>query len=173
MSAVFCHGAERAIAAMKAAHPEMIVGAGTVLCEEHIDTALDAGADFIVTPGFDAALVRYAIERKVPIFPGCTTATDYHAAYRMGLSVLKFFPAGLSGGVAKIKALSAPFPMFRVMPTGGISLGNLAEYSSCPVVCACGGSYMVTPALIGGKKWDDISALCRHSVDVIREARAK
>ena len=122
-------GAERAIAAMKAAHPEMIVGAGTVLCEEHIDTALDAGADFIVTPGFDAALVRYAIERKVPIFPGCTTATDYHAAYRMGLSVLKFFPAGLSGGVAKIKELSAPFPMFRV--------------------------------------------LCRRSVDVIREARAK
>ena len=166
-------GAECAIAAMKAAHPEMIVGAGTVLCEEHIDTALDAGADFIVTPGFDAALVRYAIERKVPIFPGCTTATDYHAAYRMGLSVLKFFPAELSGGVAKIKALSAPFPMFRVMPTGGISLGNLAEYISCPVVCACGGSYMVTPALIGGKKWDDISALCRRSVEVIREARAK
>ena len=151
----------------------MIVGAGTVLCEEHIDTALDAGADFIVTPGFDAALVRYAIEREVPIFPGCTTATDYHAAYRMGLSVLKFFPAELSGGVAKIKALSAPFPMFRVMPTGGISLGNLAEYISCPVVCACGGSYMVTPALIGGKKWDDISALCRRSVEVIREARAK
>ena len=72
-------GAERAIAAMKAAHPEMIVGAGTVLCEEHIDTALDAGADFIVTPGFDAGLVRYAIERKVPIFPGCTNAVPSSA----------------------------------------------------------------------------------------------
>jgi len=92
---------------------------------------------------------------------------------KLGLNVVKFFPAGVYGGLKAMKSLSAPFPMFRVMPTGGISLDNLAEYISCPVVCACGGSYMVTPALIGGKKWDEISALCRRSVEVIREARAK
>lgn len=166
-------GAERAIAAMKRAHPEMLVGAGTVLCEEHIDAALDAGADFIVTPGLDRDLVHYAGERGVPIFPGCTTATDYHTAYRLGLPVLKFFPAELSGGVAKIKALAAPFPMFRIMPTGGISLENLAAYISCPAVCACGGSYMVTPALIGGGRWDEVTALCRRSVEIITEVRSK
>lgn len=166
-------GAERAIVAMKKAHPEMLVGAGTVLCEAQVDEALGAGADFIVTPGLDPALVHYAQERDAEIFPGCTTATDYHTAYRLGLSMLKFFPAELSGGTEKIKALAAPFPMFSIMPTGGISLDNLARYISCPAVCACGGSYMVTQALIGGKRWDEITELCRRSADIIREVRSR
>ena len=149
----------------------MLLGAGTVLTTEHIDKAIAAGANFIVTPGFDAELVAYCKEKNVPIYPGCTTPTDYHAAYKFGLEIIKFFPAEQSGGLAKIKAMAAPFPMFKVMPTGGISLKNLGEYIGCPVICACGGSYMVTADLIEGGKWDEITELCKKSREIILEAR--
>ena len=165
-------GADTAIRLMKEACPDMLVGAGTVLTKEHVDKALAAGASFIVTPGFDPELVAYCQEKNLPIYPGCTTPTDYHAALKFGLEVLKFFPAEQSGGLAKIKAMSAPFPMFKVMPTGGISLKNLKEYLSCPVICACGGSYMVTADLIDGQKWDEITALCKQSADIVKEARS-
>ena len=164
-------GADTAIRLMKEAHPEMLVGAGTVLTTEHVDKALAAGAEFIVTPGFDGELVQYCQEKGIAIFPGCTTPTDYHAAYKFGLEVLKFFPAEQSGGLAKIKAMNAPFPMFKVMPTGGISLKNLKEYLSAPVICACGGSYMVTADLIENQKWDEIIELCKQSVEIVKEAR--
>ena len=164
-------GADTAIRLMKEAHPEMLVGAGTVLTTEHVDKALAAGAQFIVTPGFDGELVRYCQEKGIAIFPGCTTPTDYHAAYKFGLEVLKFFPAEQSGGLAKIKAMNAPFPMFKVMPTGGISLKNLKEYLSAPVICACGGSYMVTADLIDSQNWDEITELCKKSVEIVKEAR--
>ena len=164
-------GADTAIRLMKEACPDMLVGAGTVLNEEQIDRAIAAGAEFIVSPGLDCELVRYAQSKNIPIYPGCTTPTDYHAACRLGLEVLKFFPAEQSGGLAKIKAMSSPFPMFKVMPTGGISLKNLKEYLSCPVICACGGSYMVTPELIEGQRWDEITELCRKSVQTVKEAR--
>lgn len=165
-------GADVAIRRMKEACPEMIVGAGTVLTAEQVDRAKQAGAEFIVSPGFDAELVAYAQRSGLPVYPGCTTATDYQAALKLGLEVLKFFPAEQSGGLAKIKALSAPFPMFKVMPTGGISLKNLKEYLSCPVVAACGGSYMVAADLIDGQKWDEIIDLCRRSVAIVKEARS-
>ena len=164
-------GADEGIRIMKETCPEMIVGAGTVLTTEHVDKALAAGAEFIVTPGFDPELVAYCQSKNLPIFPGCTTPTDYHAAYKFGLKVLKFFPAEQSGGLAKIKAMSAPFPMFKVMPTGGISLKNLKEYLSCPVICACGGSYMVTADQIDNQKWDEITELCRKSREIVKEAR--
>lgn len=164
-------GADTAIRLMKEAHPNMLVGAGTVLTTEHVDKALAAGAEFIVTPGFDGELVAYCQEKGIAIFPGCTTPSDYHAAYKFGLEVLKFFPAEQSGGLAKIKAMSAPFPMFKVMPTGGISLKNLKEYLSAPVICACGGSYMVTADLIENQKWDEIIDLCKQSVEIVKEAR--
>lgn len=166
-------GAERAVALISRAHPEMLIGAGTVLTEAQVDAAVAAGARFIVTPGLDVQLVRYCQSIDIPIFPGCTTATDYHAAFRLGLEVLKFFPAELSGGVAKIKALAAPFPMFRIMPTGGISLDNLSSYISCHAVCACGGSYMVTPELIENGRWKEITELCCKSVRLIKEARGE
>lgn len=164
-------GADEAIRLMKEACPDMLVGAGTVLTIEHVDKAIAAGAQFIVTPGFDPDLVAYCCEKGMPIYPGCTTPTDYHAALKFGLKVLKFFPAEQSGGLAKIKAMSAPFPMFKVMPTGGISLKNLKEYLSCPVICACGGSYMVTADLIENGKWDEITDLCKKSVEIVKEAR--
>ncbi|MBQ2939176.1 MAG: bifunctional 4-hydroxy-2-oxoglutarate aldolase/2-dehydro-3-deoxy-phosphogluconate aldolase [Clostridia bacterium] len=164
-------GADTAIRLMREACPEMLVGAGTVLTTEQVDKALAAGAQFVVTPGFDPELVAYCQQKDLPIYPGCTTPTDYHAALKFGLEVLKFFPAEQSGGLAKIKAMSAPFPMFKVMPTGGISLKNLKDYLSCPVICACGGSYMVTADLIDNQKWDEITALCKQSADIVKEAR--
>ncbi len=164
-------GADTAIRLMKEACPEMIVGAGTVTATEHIDATLAAGGQFIVTPGFDPELVAYAQKKNLPIFPGCTTPTDYHAALKFGLEVLKFFPAEQSGGLAKIKAMSAPFPQFKVMPTGGISLKNLSEYISAPVIAACGGSYMVTAELIENQRWDEITRLCKKSREIVDAAR--
>ena len=164
-------GADTAIRLMKEACPEILAGAGTVMTTEQVDKAVAAGAEFIVTPGFDPEIVAYCCEKNIPIFPGCTTPTDYHAAYKFSLEVVKFFPAEQSGGLDKIKAMSAPFPMFKVMPTGGISLKNLGEYISCPVICACGGSYMVTADLIDNQKWDEIAELCKKSVEIVKEAR--
>ena len=124
-----------------------------------------------MTPGFDGELVAYAQERNIPIYPGCTTPSDYHAALKFGLELIKFFPAEQSGGLKKIQAMSAPFPGFKVMPTGGISLKNLAEYIKSPVIAACGGSYMVTADLIENQRWDEITQLCRQSRSIIEEAR--
>ena len=164
-------GAAKAIKIMSDAYPEMLVGAGTVMCEEQVDEAIVAGAKFIVTPGLDVEIVKYCQKKGIAVFPGCTTPTDYHAAYRLGLKVLKFFPAEQSGGLSKIKAMAAPFPMFKVMPTGGISLKNLGEYISCPTICACGGSYMVTADLIDNQKWSEITDLCKQSVEIVKAAR--
>ena len=164
-------GADKAIKLMKEACPNMLVGAGTVTTTAHIDAVIAAGGDFIVTPGLDPELVAYAQEKNIPIFPGCTTASEYHQALKFGLELIKFFPAEQSGGLAKIKALSAPFPQFKVMPTGGISLKNLKDYISAPVIAACGGSYMVTADLIDNNKWDEITELCKKSVEIVKEAR--
>ena len=164
-------GAAIAIKAMRENFPEMLVGAGTVLTTEQVDEAMAAGAQFIVTPGMDADIVAYCQKVGIQIFPGCTTPTDYHTAYKFGLEVLKFFPAEQSGGIAKIKAMSAPFPMFKIMPTGGISLKNLADYVKNPVIAACGGSYMVTADLIDNGKWDEITDLCKQSVEIVKAAR--
>ena len=165
-------GAEKAIRLMKEANPEMLVGAGTVTNTAQIDAAIAAGGEFIVTPGFDPELVAYAQEKGIPIYPGCTTATDYHQALKFGLEVLKFFPAEQSGGLAKIKALAAPFPMFKIMPTGGVNLKNLRDYLACPIIAACGGSYMVTADLIDNNRWDEITELCKQSRRIAEEARA-
>ena len=165
-------GADKAIAIMRKERPEMLVGAGTVTRTEQIDRVKEAGGLFVVTPGFDPELVAYAQKVGLPIFPGCTSATDYHAALKFGLELIKFFPAEQEGGLAKIKALSAPFPMFKVMPTGGVGLKNLKEYISCPVIAACGGSYMVTADLIDNQKWDEITELCKKSRQIVEEARA-
>ena len=164
-------GAATAIRLMREAQPDMLVGAGTVLTIAQVDEALEAGAQFIVCPGLDPDIVVYCQDKGVPVYPGCTTPTDYHTAYKLGLEVLKFFPAEQSGGLAKIKAMSAPFPMFKVMPTGGVSLKNLAEYAACPVIVACGGSYMCPDKLIQAGAWDEITELCRKSVEIVKEAR--
>lgn len=164
-------GADEGIRIMLERHPDMLVGAGTVLTAEQVDRTVAAGGKFVVTPGLDIGIVEYCRHRGIPCFPGCTTPTDYHTAYRLGLEVLKFFPAGQSGGLEKIKAMAAPFPMFQIMPTGGISLHNLGEYAACPVVLACGGSYMCPDRLIEAGQWEQITALCKKSVEIVKEAR--
>ena len=164
-------GAASAIKIMKETCPDMIVGAGTVLTVAQIDEALAAGAQFIVSPGFNSKLADRCQELNLPYFPGCTTATEYQMALEYGLEVLKFFPAEQYGGLAKIKALSAPFAMFKIMPTGGINLKNLESYLSCPVIAACGGSYMVTADLIDNQKWDEIIDLCRQSAAIVKKVR--
>lgn len=166
-------GADTAIRLMKEACKEMIVGAGTVTRKEQIDAVLEAGGEFIVTPGYDQELIDYAEKKKVSIFPGCSSPTDYHGALKSGLELIKFFPAEQSGGLDKIKAMSGPFPMFRVMPTGGISLKNLGKYMESPVIAACGGSYMVTEELIDGQEWDEITKLCKKSCEIVKEARGE
>ena len=165
-------GAATAIRLMHEAQPEMLVGAGTVLSTAQVDEALEAGAQFIVCPGLDPDIVVYCQQKGVPVYPGCTTPTDYHTAFKLGLEVLKFFPAEQSGGLAKIKAMAAPFAKFKIMPTGGISLKNLKEYLSCSTICACGGSYMVTADLLDNQKWDEIIDLCKKSVEIVKEVRS-
>ena len=164
-------GAAKAMKIMVDAHPEMLVGAGTVLTTAQVDETIAAGGKFVVTPGFDPEIVAYCQEKGITCFPGCTTPTDYHAAYKFGLEVLKFFPAEQSGGLAKIKAMAGPFAMFKVMPSGGINLKNLGEYAACPIIAACGGSYMCPDKLIEEGKWDEITELCKKSVEIVKEAR--
>jgi 2-dehydro-3-deoxyphosphogluconate aldolase/(4S)-4-hydroxy-2-oxoglutarate aldolase len=164
-------GADKAIAIMKETCPEMIVGAGTVLTAEQVQLAVDSGAQFIVSPGFNTVLADKCQELGVQYFPGVTTPTEYQMALPYGYEVVKFFPAEQSGGLAKIKAMSAPFPMFKVMPTGGISLKNLEEYLSCPVIAACGGSYMVKPDDIENGNWEKIIDLCKQSREIVDRVR--
>lgn len=164
-------GAERAIAIMKETCPQMIVGAGTVMTPEQIDLAVKSGAEFIVSPGFSKKLADKCEEVGIPYYPGCTTPTEYQMALEYGYEVLKFFPAEQSGGLEKIKAMNAPFPTVKIMPTGGISLKNLEEYISSPVIAACGGSYMVKADDIENGRWEKIIALCKESRDIIERVR--
>lgn len=164
-------GADKAIKLMRDNYPDMIVGAGTVLYKEQVDRALAAGAQFIVSPGYNPKIVAYCIEKNVPIFPGCVTPTEIEAAHDLGLTTFKFFPAQQYGGLATIKALSGPYHQFKFMPTGGISLDNLKEYLSFKNICAVGGSFMVTDKLINGKEWDEITTICRKAADIVAEVR--
>lgn len=164
-------GAEKAIESIKKAFPDMTVGAGTVLNEKQAKIAEDVGADFIVTPGFDEKTVDFCKKKKISVFPGCITPTEYQMAVAYGIEVVKFFPAEQSGGVAMIKALSGPFPTLKVIPTGGVSLDNIESYISCPSVLACGGSYMVAQKLIESKQWDKVEEISRWSTEKVKEAR--
>ena len=155
-----------AIKKIKKSFPDMVVGAGTVLDIEAVDKALAAGADYIVTPGFDAETVEYCLKKGVEIFPGCSTATEMQRAYNMGLRVLKFFPAELSGGVDAIKLLSGPFNGVKFVPTGGINYTNLDKYLSCEKVVACGGSYMATAEQLKNRNFDEIRISCRKAMDI-------
>lgn len=132
-----------------AARSDILVGAGTVLTAEQVDAAVDAGADYIVSPGLSRAVVQRCVQRGVLPLPGAVTATEVQAALELGLSTVKFFPAESSGGLAAVRALSAPFVELSFMPTGGIGPDNLADYLAVPSVRAVGGSWMVPRTLIG------------------------
>ena len=164
--------AEKSIRLMSEKYPEMLVGAGTVLTTEQVDRAVNAGAKFIVSPGFDAEIVDYCLEKNIPVFPGCITPSEVAQAVKRGLKVIKFFPAEQAGGVAMIKAMGAPYTMVKFMPTGGISAKNLSEYLSCSNIVCCGGSWMVKGDLITDGKFDEITALTKEAVELVKSIRA-
>lgn len=156
--------AAASIATIAAEVPQMLVGAGTVLTPAQVDAAVDAGASFLVTPGFSPAVVARARERGVPIVPGVNNPTGVEQAMATGISLVKFFPAEPSGGVSFIKALTGPYGEMRFVPTGGIGPKNLASYLAIPAVVACGGSWMVDPALIRAGDFDRVAELTREAV---------
>ena len=159
--------AAEVIKEMTTAFPDMLVGAGTVLNAKQVDEAIEAGAKFIVSPGFDPDMVRHCLDKGIPVLPGCVTAGEVQQAISMGLTLLKFFPAEQSGGLAAIKALSAPFGQIRWMPTGGISVKNIKSYLAFPKIIACGGSYMVADKEINAKDWDKITEICKDTIELI------
>lgn len=153
-----------AIRAITSAMPDMLVGAGTVLTTEQADRAVEAGAKFIVSPGFNPKVVKHCIDRGIPVCPGCSTCGEMEQAMEMGLDVVKFFPAEAAGGLSVIKAVSAPYGSLKFMPTGGINETNLLSYLSFPKILACGGSFMVKDALIKEGNFAEIERLTRDAV---------
>lgn len=156
--------AEEAIRAIRAQVPEMLVGAGTVLTCGQVDRALDAGASFIVSPGFNPEIVKYGLSKGALMLPGTATGGEMEQAMALGLEAVKFFPAEQNGGVAKLKALAGPYRTLQWMPTGGINSGNLMDYLSFDRIIACGGSWMVKQDLIDSENWEEITRLSQEAV---------
>lgn len=156
--------AEDAIRIMASEFPEMLVGAGTVLTTEQVDRAVNAGAKFIVSPGLNPKVVKYCLEKGVPITPGTENPSDVEAAIELGLEVVKFFPAEAAGGLNMIKSMAAPYTQMKFMPTGGISAKNICEYLAFDKIIACGGSWMVNKALVAEGQFDEIQALTEEAV---------
>ena len=159
--------AAEAIKTMTTNFPDMCVGAGTVLNAEQVDAAVEAGAKFIVSPGLNPRTVKYCIEKNVPVTPGTSSPSDIEQAIELGLDVVKFFPAEQSGGLAKIKAMAAPYVNMKFMPTGGINAKNLTSYLDFNKIIACGGSWMVPGNLINEGAWDKIEQLTREAVQTM------
>lgn len=163
--------AEESIRIISEEFPELLVGAGTVLTTAQVDRAVAAGAKFIVCPGFDPEIVDYCIAKDIPIFPGCSTASEVAWGVKRGLKNLKFFPAEQCGGVATIKALCAAYVGVKFMPTGGIGPKNLEDYLSCDKILCCGGSWMVKGDLIKAGRYDEIERLTREAVETAKAIR--
>ena len=162
---------EECIRRIAAELPDMLVGAGTVLSAGQAERAVDAGARFIVSPGFSPVTAKWCIENKMLYFPGCMTPTEMEAAMELGYTALKFFPAEQAGGIKYLKTVATPYQMLRFMPSGGISSGNLAEYMAFSKVFACGGSWMVTKELIDTGRFDEITRLCIDAKEIVDNAR--
>ncbi|HEY5715598.1 MAG TPA: bifunctional 4-hydroxy-2-oxoglutarate aldolase/2-dehydro-3-deoxy-phosphogluconate aldolase [Psychromonas sp.] len=160
--------AAEAIRLLRQAYPDMLIGAGTVLNKAQALAAKEAGATFIVSPGFNANTVRACQELDIPIIPGVNNPSTVEAALEMGLSTLKFFPAEASGGINMLKSLLAPYTQIQIMPTGGINSANIKDYLAIDRVIACGGSWMVDKKLIDNGQWDEIGRLTREAVDLVK-----
>ncbi len=165
--------AAKAISAIKQAFPQMLVAAGTVLTPAQVEKAVDAGADFLVSPGLDEAVLDAAEKCGIVMIPGIMTPTEAQKALSRGITTVKFFPAEAAGGLPMLKAMSAPFPMLTFMPTGGISLENLKDYLSFPKVAACGGSFMLTKPLLQAKDYEQICAISQKASELAAQAGGK
>jgi 2-dehydro-3-deoxyphosphogluconate aldolase/(4S)-4-hydroxy-2-oxoglutarate aldolase len=151
--------------------PRLVAGAGTVLTVAQVDAAIDAGATYIVTPGYSRDVVRAGQDRGIPVIPGVATPTEIQMALADGVTLVKFFPAEAIGGARALSAMAGPFPMLRFIPTGGITPGSLDSYLALPSVAAVGGSWMVAPGLVSGRKWTDISQLAAEAVAAVARHR--
>ena len=158
--------AEAAMKRLSKELPDLLLGAGTVLTTEQIDRAVDAGATFIVTPGFNPRVVEHALKRELPIMPGVNNPTGVEQALEYGLHLLKFFPAEVSGGVKMLKALGGPYKMVSFVPTGGVSLSNLDSYLSLKNVTAVGGSWLVPKDALADGDFEQIRDLTSESCEL-------
>jgi 2-dehydro-3-deoxyphosphogluconate aldolase/(4S)-4-hydroxy-2-oxoglutarate aldolase len=149
---------------------DFLIGAGTVLNVETAQRAVDAGAKFIVSPGFSEKVVGWCLKNNVPIVPGIATPTEIEMALDHDLTVVKYFPAEALGGIKMLKAMAAPYSMMQFIPTGGISPDNLADYLTFPAVLACGGSWMATKEMIAEGQFANITELTREAVQIVRNS---
>ena len=163
--------AKESIAIMAKEFPEMLVGAGTVLTVEQVDEAVEAGAKFIVCPGFDPEIVDYCLGKNIPIFPGCITPSEVAQAVKRGLKTVKFFPAEAAGGLKMIKSIAAPYTGVKFMPTGGINANNMKDYLEYNRILAIGGSWMVKGDLIKNGEFDKVEAMTKEAVAKLKEVR--
>lgn len=159
--------ARDSIKIMTQKYPDMLVGAGTVTSVEQAKQALDAGASFLVSAGFNRKVTEYAIDKNIPIFPGVCTPTELMMLLEYDLPIAKFFPPEQYGGLNTIKALAAPFPNIRFMPTGGIHAGNIMDYLAFPKIVACGGSWMVKDSYINNHEFEKIYELTKEAVTLV------
>ena len=143
--------------------PDMLVGAGTVITLDQCRKAVECGAKFIVAPGFDEEVVRWCVENGVAVTPGCVTPTEIMAAMKLGLNVVKFFPAGVYGGLSAMKALSGPFGGIKFIPTGGVNTQNIGEFIAAPFIHAVGGSWVCPKADIAAGNFEKITELCKQA----------
>ena len=165
--------AEDSIRILKESYPDMLIGAGTILSTEQAEKAVKAGAEFIVSPCFDRDVVSYCIGNNIPVCPGIQTPTELNDALKMGLRYVKFFPAGLSGGIRMINTLGSVFQQVRFMPTGGINAGNAEEYLNSERVFCCGGSWMVKSDLIKNKDFDTIRKLTKEAAEIAASVKGR
>jgi 2-dehydro-3-deoxyphosphogluconate aldolase/(4S)-4-hydroxy-2-oxoglutarate aldolase len=165
--------ARNALEKMSEHCPDMLAGAGTVLTPGQAAEARAAGAKFIVAPGFNPVVVDYCLEQGIPVFPGIATPSELEAALSRGLSVVKFFPAEPLGGLPYLKAISAPYGAVEFMPTGGISLGNIASYLAFPKVVACGGSWIAPSDWIARGEFDRITDEVKKAVATVNSGAAQ
>lgn len=159
------------IARICAAHPEMSVGAGTVLDAATVAAAKEAGAAFAVSPGLDLEVVAAAQSVGLPFVPGVTSPTEVIQAVKLGLMTLKFFPAEPCGGIVALKLMHGPFPNVRFIPTGGMTPTNIGTYLMEPFVAACGGSFMAKADVVRSCDWAKITADCRACLEIVRRSR--
>ncbi len=159
--------AKEAISIISREYPDMLVGAGTVLTREQVDDAIEAGAKFIVSPGFNPEIVKYCQSKGCPIIPGINNPTGIEQALSLGLKTVKFFPAEQSGGLNMIKAMSAPYGNVTFMPTGGITPANVCDYLAFNKIVCCGGSWMVKPEMIANGDFEGITKLVREAVNTM------
>ncbi|MBE3790164.1 bifunctional 4-hydroxy-2-oxoglutarate aldolase/2-dehydro-3-deoxy-phosphogluconate aldolase [Vibrio parahaemolyticus] len=162
--------AAEAIRLLRETQPDMLIGAGTVLNREQAIAAKEAGATFIVSPGFNPNTVKACQEIGIDIVPGVNNPSTVEAALEMGLTTLKFFPAEASGGINMVKSLLAPYTDIELMPTGGINPANIKDYLAIPRVLACGGTWMVDKKLIEAGNWEEFARLTREAVALVNES---